>query len=251
MILNSFSDEEEKDAIKTFEKYKLAYEKDIPVFTTSFLSPNIWSFFQENCKIEKLQFETNGIFNESERRMICFNNIYEIPFPIVILKIKNKSNFSKLKHKDYLGAIMSLGIERDKLGDLVLIENSCYIPVVEEINEYIISNLTQIGKSPIEINIIKDLDEVPSIQFEEIIINVQSLRIDSIVAKLINASRNKAVELIDSGKILLNYVKSKDKSQEIKFNDRITVRGTGKFIVGNLVGDTKSGKHKVLVKKYK
>lgn len=183
--------------------------------------------------------------------MICFNNIYEIPFPVLILEIKNKSNFSKLKHKDYLGAIMSLGVERNKLGDLVLIEDSCYIPVVNEIGSYIISNLNQIGKSPVEIKVIEDLNKLPSVQFEEIIINVQSLRVDSVVSKLINASRNKAVELIDSGKVFLNYVKSKDKSQDIKFNDRVTIRGTGKFIISNLVGNTKSGKHKILVKKYK
>ena len=249
--MNSFRDEEVKDAIKTYEKYKLAYEKDIPVFTNSFLSPNLWSFFQENCRNEKLKFEVNGIFDEAERRMISFNNIYEIPFPIIVIEIKNKSNFSSLQHKDYLGAIMSLGIERDKLGDLVLIENSCYIPVIEEISSYIISNLDQIGRSPVEIKIIEDLNKVPSLEFEEIIINVQSLRVDSVVAKLVNASRSKGVELIDSGKVLLNYVKSKDKSQEVKFNDRITIRGTGKFIIGNLVGDTKSGKHKILVKKYK
>jgi RNA-binding protein YlmH len=249
--LNSFKDEEVKDAIKTYEKYKLAYEKDIPVFTSSFLPPNLWDFFQESCRNEKLHFEANGVFLEAERRMISFNNIYEIPFPIIIIEIKNKSNFSSLKHKDYLGAIMSLGIERDKLGDLVLIGNSCYIPVIEEISNYIISNLDQIGRSPVEIKIIEDLNKVPSLEFEEIIINVKSLRVDSVVAKLVNASRSKGVELIDSGKVLLNYVKSKDKSQEVKFNDRITIRGTGKFIIGNLVGDTKSGKHKILVKKYK
>ncbi|WP_366914649.1 YlmH/Sll1252 family protein [Clostridium sp.] len=183
--------------------------------------------------------------------MVSFNNIYDVPFPIIILKIENKSSFSTLKHKDYLGAIMSLGIERNKLGDLILIENSCYLPVTEDISNYIILNLNKIGRSPVEIKVIEDLHKVPSLQFEEIIINVKSLRIDSVVAKLINASRSIGVQFIDNGKVLLNYVKSKDKSQEIKFDDRITIRGTGKFIIGNLIGDTKSGKHKILVKKYK
>nr|WP_300381849.1 YlmH/Sll1252 family protein [Clostridium sp.] len=250
-ILSYFNEEEEKDAIKVYEKYKLAYEKDIPVFTSSFLNPNLWSFFEYNCRNEKFQFEANGIFSESERRMVSFNNIYDVPFPIIILKIENKSSFSTLKHKDYLGAIMSLGIERNKLGDLILIENSCYLPVTEDISNYIILNLNKIGRSPVEIKVIEDLHKVPSLQFEEIIINVKSLRIDSVVAKLINASRSIGVQFIDNGKVLLNYVKSKDKSQEIKFDDRITIRGTGKFIIGNLIGDTKSGKHKILVKKYK
>ena len=249
-ILKSFNEDDAKEAIKIYEKYKLAYEKDITVFTSSFYSPNIWSFFENCCSNNEVMFEANGFFEESERRMICFNNHYNVDYPIEILEIKNKSNFSNLKHKDYLGSILSLGIERNKLGDIIVKENKAYLPVLEEISDYIINNLSHIGKSPIEIKIIDNISDIPSVNFEEIVINVSSLRADSIVAKLSSLSRAKAIELIDSGKVLINYVKAKDKSQDIVKDTRVTIRGIGKFIIGDVIGGTRSGKQRIVIKKY-
>ena len=124
------------------------------------------------------------------------------------------------------------------------------MPVLEEISDYIINNLSHIGKSPIEIKIIDNISDIPSVNFEEIVINVSSLRADSIVAKLSSLSRAKAIELIDSGKVLINYVKAKDKSQDIVKDTRVTIRGIGKFIIGDVIGGTRSGKQRIVIKKY-
>ncbi len=77
-----------------------------------------------------------------------------------------------------------------------------------------------------------------------------SLRLDSIVSKLANVSRSKAIELLDSSKVLVNYVKSKDKSQELVKGTRLTIRGNGKYIIGDIIGETRSGKQKIIIKKY-
>lgn len=249
-ILKSFTEDDVKEAIKIYEKYKLAYERDITIFSNDFYSPNIWSFFEKNCNTNTFLVESNGFFDESERRMISFNNSYNIEYPIKILEIINKSNFSALEHRDYLGAVLSLGIDRNKLGDILVRENKAYLPVLEEISDYILNNLISIGKSPVEIKIIENIDDITSVKFEEIIINISSLRADSIVAKIANLSRAKAIELIDSGKVLINYVKAKDKSQDILKDTRITIRGIGKFIVGDVIGGTRSGKQRVIIKKY-
>ena len=193
---------------------------------------------------------TNGIFEEAERRMISFNNNYNINYPIEVLKIKNKSNFSNLQHKDYLGAILSLGIERNKIGDLIVKGNAAYVPVIEDISEYILNNLSLIGKSPVEIDVLHNIEGLPSMDFEEITINISSLRLDSVVAKITNLSRSKSIDLLDNNKVLINYVKSKDKSQEIIKGDRLTIRGSVKYIVGDIIGETKSGKKRVIIKKY-
>ena len=166
------------------------------------------------------------------------------------MQIRNKSNFSNLRHKDYLGAILSLGIDRNKIGDVVVKDDRAYVPVMEDISSYILNNLASIGKSPVEISILYDLVDLPSIDFDEISINVQSLRLDSVVAKLANISRSKAIELLDSSKVLVNYVKSKDKSQELLKGTRLTIRGNGKYIVGDIIGETRSGKQRIIVKKY-
>lgn len=249
-LLSIFTDEDIIDATKIYEKYKLAYEKDIPVFSNAFYPPNIWSYFEKNLNGNNFLVESNGLFPEAERRMISFNNNYKIEFPINIIKIMNKSNFSNLKHKDFLGGILSLGIERNKIGDIVVKGNIAYLPVINEISNYILSNLSYVGKSPVEVTLLTDMEDMPEVDFEEFVINVASLRIDSIVAKLCNFSRSKAIEIIDSGKVLIDYVKAKDKSQEITKGTRITVRGSGKFLVGDIIGETRSGKQKVRIKKY-
>lgn len=249
-ILKNFSEDDVNEAIKIYENYKLAFEKDITIFSNSFCPPNIWSFFQENCQNSDFKIVTNGLFEEAERRVIAFNNKYNIDYPIEALQIRNKSNFSNLRHKDYLGAILSLGIDRNKIGDVVVKDDRAYVPVMEDISSYILNNLASIGKSPVEISILYDLEDLPSIDFDEISINVQSLRLDSVVAKLANISRSKAIELLDSSKVLVNYVKSKDKSQELLKGTRLTIRGNGKYIVGDIIGETRSGKQRIIVKKY-
>lgn len=76
------------------------------------------------------------------------------------------------------------------------------------------------------------------------------MRIDGIVSKIINISRSKAQAMIEQGQVLIDYVKIKDKSYELKGQERITIRGFGKFIVGNSIGNSKSGRIKIIIKKY-
>jgi RNA-binding protein YlmH len=250
VFIKNFTEDDAKEAIKIYEKYKIAYEKDITIFTNSFCPPNMWKFFEKYYKSNDFLVEVNGVFEEAERRMISFNNTYNIDYPINVLEIKNKSNFSNLKHKDYLGSILSLGIERNKIGDIVVKEDRAYLPIIEEISDYVKSNLTNIGKSPVEINILNNLIDIPTVNFEEIVINVSSLRVDGVVAKIANVSRSKSIEIIDSGKVLIDYVRAKDKSQELLEGTRLTIRGNGKYIIGEIIGETRSGKHRIVIKKY-
>ena len=173
--------------------------------------------------------------------MISFNNIYEVPFPMKILKIINTSKFTAPSHRDYLGSILALGIKRNKLGDL---------PVCEEIADYIISNLETVGKSPCKVILLEE-DFIPfTPEFKEEIILIPSLRLDSIVSKVMKLSRSKAQDVIEAGKVLVDYNTIRDKSKEVLSGERITIRGVGKFILGDIVGNSKSGKYKVIIKKY-
>ena len=76
------------------------------------------------------------------------------------------------------------------------------------------------------------------------------MRIDGIVSKLANVSRAKAQMMVEQGRILIDYVKVRDKSYEVKEDERITIRGVGKFILGSTIGCSKSGRLKVSIKKY-
>ncbi|MGL5353866.1 MAG: YlmH/Sll1252 family protein [Clostridium sp.] len=181
-----FSNEENILALKVYDKYRLANERDISIFTNSFLPPNIWMFFYEKLNDEFCKVETNGCFKECERRVISFNNSYNEAYPIVLLKVESNSSFNKLTHRDFLGAILSLGIEREKIGDIVIKDNSAFVPVMEDIWSYVYDNITSVGKTPVNVSIVNDLSGVPLVEFKEDVINVSSLRIDNFICKIAN-----------------------------------------------------------------
>jgi len=249
-ISRYFTDDDRSDALNLYERYLLAKDKDIPTFGKYFYPPNVWNWFQENLSTKTFKVEANGFFQEAERRLISFNNIYESPFPMKLIKIENTSKFSKLAHRDFLGGILSLGIERNKIGDLLVDENVCYVPVHEDIENFIIYNLDKIAKVVCKVSVIDKFELIPKFTFKEEIILISSLRIDGVVSKITNLSRAKASAMIEQGQVLINYVKIKDKSYELKGEERITIRGFGKFIIGDSIGNSKSGKIKVIIKKY-
>ena len=250
IIIKHFGDEDKNEVLNLYEKYILAKEKEIPMFGRNFYTPNIWRWFEKNFNSSTFIVETDGVFYDSERRMISFNNIYNTPFPMKLLRIQNTSKFNDLNHKDYLGGILAVGIERDKIGDLLVKDNTCYVPVHEDIESFLISNLDKIGKATCKVEVLGQYESLPQFNFKEEVILVSSLRIDGIVSKLANISRAKAQLMVEQGKVMVDYVKIKDKSYEVKEDERITVRGTGKFILGSTIGSSKSGRLKVSIKKY-
>ena len=249
-ISKYFTDDDRDEALNLYERYLLSKEKDIPMFGKNFYTPNIWSWFEKNLCSKDFKVETNGFFEDAERRMISFNNIYENPFPMKLIKIQNTSKFSNLTHRDFLGGILSLGIERNKIGDLLVDKNICYVPVYEEIENFIIYNIDKISRVVCSAEVIENFELLPKVNFKEEIILVSSLRIDGVVSRITNVSRSKATAMIEQGQVLINYVKIKDKSYELKGEERITIRGFGKFILGNSIGNSKSGRIKIIIKKY-
>ena len=110
-------------------------------------------------------------------------------------------------------------------------------------------NLERIGKNPCKIKEITTGIEEINHQFKNEFILIQSMRLDSVVAKLTKKSRGIAQEIIEEG-LVLNYTVTRSKSFEISKGDRVTIRRYGKFIIGECSGQSKSGKYKIEIKKY-
>jgi RNA-binding protein YlmH len=250
IILQKFGEDDRAEVINLYEKFILSKDRDISIFGNNFYSPNIWKYFEKFLTNKDFKVSSYGLFEEAERKMIAFNNRYDIPFPLKKVKIVTTSKFNMMSHKDYLGAILALGIKRNKMGDLLVKDNCCYLPVCEGIHEFIVSNLTSVGNSPCLVQVLEDSFISPEPVFNEMIILVPSLRIDTIVAKLCNISRGKAQNTLDGGKVLIDYNTVKSKGEEVRVGQRITIKGTGKFILGDIAGNSKSGKFKVKIKKY-
>ena len=155
-------------------------------------------------------------------------------------------------HRRYLGAIMKLGVEREKIGDISVKRRGAEIVVKNEIQNFLVQNLgelTRFSSANIEIDSIENLQQIEAnkIELTEII---ASLRLDNIVSSLARTSRNKAVEYIEQERVLLNFKTETKSSKQIKVGDIITIRGKGRFEFKEISGNTRKGRFVIKVDKY-
>ncbi|WBW95348.1 YlmH family RNA-binding protein [Oceanirhabdus sp. W0125-5] len=256
-FINFFTKEEQSSAIKVYNSLQMSMDYNTLILVDEFLTPNIWyktSLFLKNYNIKII---TDGFFDNAERRMVAFYPnewVSPIEFPYVVIKITNKSKFKKLEHRHYLGTILSLGLRREKIGDVLLNNDTCYFAIVDDIAEYIINSLEKINGCAVSIEKIAKEDYLSiqsSIELKEKIILSSSMRIDCIVSAVTNLSRSKGEAIISSGKVMVDYSIVNKKNFEIKEGSRLTIRGFGKFIVSEIVGTTKKDRFRVKLLQYK
>lgn len=248
----NFQGEDEFIIASIWEDILLAQKMEYPIFTKYFITPNIWSKLMRIIDIFSLNLYSKSLTVDSEKKILCFApkgfDEKEIIFPTIFFKIDGNNKFKTLQHKDFLGSIMSLGVRREILGDIIVKDSIAFSVTTDEFYP-IISNLNMVNKIQIKISEI-DEDSIPNLEFEEKTILVTSLRIDSIVASLTNISRNSAIDLIEQGDVFINYITIRDKSKNISIGDTITIRKKGKFIILNEIGESKKGKLKLLYRKF-
>ena len=189
---------------------------------------------------------------EGAQRTVMRASAYEADssdYPIVKLCYKFRASDSP-SHRDFLGALMGLGIERDCVGDIIVSDGFAAVFVKDEIRGFVESELTKVGR--IGIRLIDesecDISFDKSTELKSII--VSSLRLDAVVAAVAGMSRDKAASTILSGRVFVNYSEAKKSSLLLKPDDILTVRGCGKYIIKEQSGSTKKGRLKISVEHY-
>ncbi len=183
-------------------------------------------------------------------------NIYDIiegdlDESIVALNIRG-SGFRTLSHRDYLGGILSLGIEREKLGDICITDdNSAIVFCSSEVADFIIYELSSIGADKVRVERITVDKNMESTQkYQHFSDTVASERLDCVVASLFNLSREKAQNLISGGFVEYNYETAVKSDCRIEKNDIISARGYGKYIIRDVSQATKKGRLRLFAEKY-
>lgn len=201
-----------------------------------------------------------GGYENSERNIVCFypdklkgleENIIKKNIKIVRVEL-SKESYGLLNHRDYLGAAIKIGINREKIGDILVEDKGADVIVMLEISEFVkdtFKELKRFTKSDIKVLDIENIRSV-EVKKQEIEIIVASLRLDNIIAELARVSRNKADELIKQERVFINSELQNKNSKQVKENDKITIRGKGKFEINKVQGTTRSGRTIVLVQKY-
>lgn len=172
-------------------------------------------------------------------------------FPIDILHITKKYP-KELTHRDYLGTILSLGIERNKIGDILVTQDGAYIFAGKSVSGHILSQVEKIANCGVKTEL-ADLNdvEVPEQEYDDLFKVIASMRLDAVVSAITNSSRNTALSMIRGAKVSINHKEVCEGSKGVVVGDIISVRGFGRFMIYAEGGRTGSGRLHVHIKKYR
>ena len=154
-------------------------------------------------------------------------------------------------HRDLLGSLMALGVERETLGDILVSEGSADLIVSAGVAQYLLDNWTGAGRTALRLTAIgADALRVPEQKVKEIRDTVATLRLDAVTAAGFSMSRGKAAELIAAGRVQKNYREVTKGDASVAQGDVISARGLGKFEVAEVGGLSKKGRTGILLRRY-
>ena len=189
-----------------------------------------------------------GGYNDAQRVVMCYCDYSVEPkdFPITSVCFQYRK-IDNLSHRDFLGSLMGLGIERDCVGDILVNNGFAICYVKNEIYDFVTSQLSKVGRVGVKIIDPKSCKLNYSSNNELLDFSVSSLRLDVVVAAITGYSREKTRELILSQKVFTNYLVNQNVSHNLSCDDVLTIRGKGKFIIKERSGVTKKGSIKIKI----
>ena len=244
------------------ELSNIAYQRGIITYS-DFLNLNELNILHTTPKeLFPIPYVTFGGYAYSERQMAAFLpdafSMYmelsdlENYYPIQIVKITpvHAKFAEELGHRDYLGALLNLGIDRSKLGDILVQEKSAYVFVNETLADFIVNELVKVRHTVVLPQVVKETEFVYEPKFEIIKGTVASVRLDSLLSLAFNSSRSKLTPLIEGARVYVNGKLITSNAYHVKNNDIISVRGMGRFQFKEIVSETKKGRFYVELYKY-
>lgn len=203
-----------------------------------------------------LQIRLDGGYPQAERKRAIVAPEYVVlqseDAAIRLLSIYSiDSRISELDHGDYLGALLGLGLKRDKIGDLHVSKTGCQCLIVDGMADFIHLHLQQVHRIKVHTQIIPPDRLNPVVpQLEELNLTVASLRLDGIIGDICKLSRAKALIPIKAGRCKVNWKVEEDPSCLLKEGDTVSLKGFGRFVITAVQGATKKGRTRITVSKY-
>lgn len=225
-----------------------SYRNNQYVFTNFLNMAEMNAFYEMRSEISYVPFTVFGGTDNCERQMLRFGSEelfgYEEPFPICcILAEPLLEKFAdQFTHRDFLGAIMNLGIEREVVGDIAIKGKKAYIFCTEQIAPYIAEQLVQVKHTSMKCRILDQAPEILQPALEKREVTAASERIDAVLGKLLNLSRSQSILAFREKKVFVNGRQCENNSYQLKAGDVIACRGFGKFIYEGVKYETKKGK---------
>ena len=197
-----------------------------------------------------------GGYENASRVMVRFGDPeilgYEEPFPITILRISPlmEKFADTLTHRDYLGAILNLGIERRIIGDILIDGATAYVMCESRMAEYLTENLSRIKHTSVRAVTVDTIPDGVRPKAVAQDVQVSSNRIDAAVSQVYHLSRSQAQELLQGGQVFINGRVLQSSSTQLRENDVVSVRHHGKFRFIGVAGETRKGNLRIRIERY-
>ena len=198
---------------------------------TLFLDNN--EFELVTSKLKKKDYSIYKPYKDSEKVILYTKDLPKVS----LFKIKS---YNKLRHQDIMGSILSLNISRNYLGDIIIDDDSYYFYIISDLKDFIKNNLNMISNNKvileeIDINYLSNYER----KYEEYEIIVSSLRIDTVISRIIKTNRDNVINIIKNKEVILNYEILNKNSYLLKENDVFSIRKYGKYKYIGIINNTK------------
>jgi len=194
---------------------------------------------------ERVRLILEGGYPDAERRVGAFYDT-EPPedwqWPIQPVEISWRPQFGTPEHRDLLGALMALGFERERIGDIVLAEGKAYVFAEPDMADYIVRTLESAGRVSLKCRLAEGVPDLPPPKGKVFRDTVASLRLDAVVAAGFSVSRSDAAEQITRGKVFVNQAQQLRGDAAVNEGDLISLRGEGRLRIESVDGETKKGR---------
>ena len=191
----------------------------------------------------------------AERKVLCVYPAEDDPpeewqWPITALRISCGADASKLTHRDYLGSLLGLGLERRCIGDIFPDEKGAWLVAMETQAQLICDELCSVGRLSARAEPAVLPQVLAEQQGECFSATVAQLRLDAVLAAALRQSRQNAAALISAGKVQVSHLTVTQPSAQVDAGDSLTVRGIGKFRLEEAGGQSRKGRIFITIRKY-
>ncbi len=244
------NDEEQLLYKRLIELANRAYKNNIYTFS-DFLSLSQQEILYQAARdkaFAPIKYDVFGGYENCERKMARFGSEtdfgYEVEYPIKCIKVEPlaKKFAKEYTHRDYLGSLMSLGIDRKKFGDIFVDGMDAYIYADESTADYLLENFVSVGRNSVKCSFSELPETYKKAALKEATIQVASPRADAIIARVYNLSRKDTIPYFTEKKVSVNGHIVENNDKILSEGDSVSVRGFGKFNILSEGGLSKKGK---------
>lgn len=216
-----------------------------------FLDPAQAAIAMQVAKQKGVLAQCFGGHADAERVIIRYCEAQdEAAYPLVCLYSRTDTRFASISHRDVLGAMMALGLTRERFGDIILSDEGVYIFTLEDNAPFVAANLVSAGRVKLSLDILDSLPVLPRPKGRTVKGTVASLRLDALIGEAFSVSRAKAQEMIRAGRVRLNFVETLHCDAPVEEGALLSLKGEGRARLIHVGGLTRKSRVGIEIFRY-